>query len=82
MVIEGFPRRNGTCPRARRAGALFSTAPEDVVKFQGKNISKIYTDLTGVGEHGEIALYKPMGNPFMVFHYNGTWYDAAGGVVS
>ena len=82
MVIEGFPRRTGDCARARRAGALLSTAPDEAVQLQGKFVVNIYTDLSGVGTHGEIALYKPAGNPYLVIHYSGTWYTSAGGVIS
>jgi len=42
----------------------------------------IYTDLADVGTHGEIALYKPAGNPYLVIHYGDTWYTSAGGAIS
>ena len=82
MVIEGFPRRTGDCARARRAGALLSTTPDEAVQLQGTFVVNIYTDLADVGTHGEIALYKPAGNPYLVIHYGDTWYPSAGGAIS
>ena len=82
MVIEGFPRRTGDCARARRAGALLSTTPDEAVQLQGTLVVNIYTHLADVGTHGDIDLNKPAGNPYQEIHYGDTWYTSAGGAIS
>ena len=81
-LIEGHPRTPGLNARARRGSARLSTTDPDLVQLQGTFIVNVYTDLAGVGTHGEIALYKPAGNPYLVLLYSGTWYTSAGGAIS
>ena len=57
-LIEGHPRTPGLNARARRGSARLSTTDPDLVQLQGTFIVNVYTDLAGVGTHGEIAFVQ------------------------